>query len=80
MFFFRWCSLKEAVGSREAKETRLTATVKKVRKYVLETRMESNPQLWITIILWFDFQGFKILIDGCVNTLQRLGDCSFIIY
>lgn len=57
-------------GFREAKETRLTATVKKVRKYVLETGMGSNPQLWIKvetqIISWFDFQGFKILIDGCV--------------
>lgn len=66
--FFRWWSLKEGVGFSETKERRLTPTARKVRKYLLETGMESNPQFSTEtqIISWFDFQGLKFFIDSCV--------------
>lgn len=81
--------MRKAVSCTEAEEARLIATAKKVRNDVSETERESNPQLWVKaetqIISCFNFQGFKISMDGCVCThfyeyLSQIGKlCSFIL-
>lgn len=66
----------KAIFFTETEKARLTAAVK---NDVLETETESNPHLWVNIeiqiISWFNFQGFKILIDGCVFIL---GNCALL--
>lgn len=42
-------SFKKAVDFTEAEEARFTATVKNVRKCVLETEIESDIHLWIKV-------------------------------
>lgn len=62
--------MQKAVGFTAQKQLDLLPLSKRSEMMFGKTEMESNPQVWIKvetqIILWFNFQGFKILIDGCV--------------
>lgn len=81
-FFFRWYTLKEAVGSREARETRLISIVKKVRN----RNGIKSPALdwdWDTdyLMVWFSgIQNFNWWLCLKVFLLIPCSDREFALF